>query len=742
MSRDLPVKTRKYNPGFLSDAELIAGFCVRLPELAQILETLRENVYASNQHILTIGSRGSGKTTLLLRAIAECHQDSELQKRWLPVLFMEESYEVQSIGEFWLECLYHLARGLEGTPAAEQLMRTHKQLMAMLEDDKSLAERARAQVLDVADRQGKRLLLVVENLNMLFEQMDNADNVGWKLRHTLQNEPRIMLLASATSRFEQIDHQDKALFDLFRTIHLSRLTTEECAELWKRVSGHQTEKSTIRAMEILTGGNPRLLAIVSIFGANKSFAILMDELLDLVDDHTDYFKSHLENLPPRERRVYLALADLWKPATAKEISQRARQDVRNCSALLNRLVQRGVATEDPNSKPRKKLYYLTERLFNIYYLLRRQRQPDAVVTALVHFMTAFYPQRELLEIGTNMLHDAQTGSDQMKPLIRCAFSGLLQHWDSAVQNGEGNQEGSVGGYSEDVDAEFADQLVKGYAELAKASLTQEERELSLNEYERLIKTLEAGGDKIRLYALARAMFNQSWNHGEMGHHEEALQIYGQVIDRFGESKEPKLQEIVARAMFNQSWNHSEMGHYEEALQICGQVIDRFGGSKEPNLQELVATAMLNQSIAYLNMEDPEKALYIIDTMLRQRIEKSTGKTDEILTRGMLFRVVLLEKLHRNAEALVTIQNLLAYTQTLDNNLLGWLIDSLIKQTVHHGPSELLKTIVGSPMARLLQPLIVALQEEVGENVSVAVEVREVAADIRKKIHALQAEKNN
>ena len=56
----------------------------------------------------------------------------------------------------------------------------------------------------------------------------------------------------------------------------------------------------MRPLEILTGGNPRLLAIIALFGAGRSFRELMDNLLDLVDDHTEYFKSHLESLPALE----------------------------------------------------------------------------------------------------------------------------------------------------------------------------------------------------------------------------------------------------------------------------------------------------------------------------------------------------------------------------------------------------------------------------------------------------------
>ena len=63
--------TRKYNPGFLTDDELAATFCVRTSEFESITETLRENTGNSNQHVIVIGPRGSGKTSLLLRVAVE-----------------------------------------------------------------------------------------------------------------------------------------------------------------------------------------------------------------------------------------------------------------------------------------------------------------------------------------------------------------------------------------------------------------------------------------------------------------------------------------------------------------------------------------------------------------------------------------------------------------------------------------------------------------------------------------------
>lgn len=157
-------------------------------------------------------------------------------------------------------------------------------------------------------------------------------------------------------------------------------------------------------MQILTGGSPQLIAIVARFGAGLSFRELMANLRNLVDDHTEYFKSHLEALPAQERRVYLALAELWKPASAREIANRVRIGTSQCSAQLARLITRGAVETDGGT--RRKLYYLTERLFNIYYLMRRSPHGQApLVEALVGFMESYYWPSELRRVTTEIARD-------------------------------------------------------------------------------------------------------------------------------------------------------------------------------------------------------------------------------------------------------------------------------------------------------------------------------------------------
>ena len=387
--------TKKYNPGFLTDDELVASFCVRTSEFESIIETLGENTGNSNQHLMVIGPRGSGKTNLMLRVAIESRRNPELSSRVFPVTFAEESYEVSTCGEFWLECLSRLADQAPQPDCASDLGRTCQDLRAM-HDDRLLAERCLGALLDFSDRAGKRLLIAVENLNAMFAGMLDPD-AGWRLRKTLQTEPRIMLLGTATSRFEEIDRPDRALYDLFRVIMLPPLDETECSALWQTVSGERPPTGKIRSLQILTGGSPRLISIVAAFSAGRPLHGLMEDLLHLIDVHTEYFKSHLDALAPQERRVCIALAELWKPATTREIAERARLGSSICSAQLKRLISRGLVSEEGGT-PRRKRYCLVERLYNIYCLLRRRGASDAV-ERLIRFMTAFYTQTSVSQLN-------------------------------------------------------------------------------------------------------------------------------------------------------------------------------------------------------------------------------------------------------------------------------------------------------------------------------------------------------
>jgi len=380
----------KNNPAFLSDQELLDSFVVRHSELNLILEIIRENRAKSNQHVLIVGSRGMGKTMLVLRIASAVRNDGILSKAWHPIFLGEESYDISTPGEFWLRTLFHLGE----QTGEERWKRSYHQLLQE-GDEKRLHDSALSSLMDFTDEQGKRILLIAENVNMLFGEQMNSDDI-WTLRHTLQNEPRVMLLATATARFNEIENSGKALFELFKIYQLNPLNTKESRIFWEYYTGQAISDHRIKPIRIWTGGNPRLLGIISSFEVKPSLKELMTDLTFLLDEHTNYFKSNIDNLPNLERKVFITLADIWKPASARDVAKLARIDVNKTSSFLNRLASRGMV-EIAKQKGNKKLYQVSERLYNIYYLMRKSDRNRDRVKAVANFMIQYYEDEELYQ---------------------------------------------------------------------------------------------------------------------------------------------------------------------------------------------------------------------------------------------------------------------------------------------------------------------------------------------------------
>lgn len=653
---------RKFNPGtFQSDDEVIAQFVVRKHELDVVLEVLRENLDTpSCQHIMVVGPRGRGKTMLLVRTAAEIRSDERLAKQLLPVRFTEESQEIFNVADFWLEALFHLARETEEYDLclSQDLRNAHGDLVSRWREQ-SLESFARAAVLDAADRLDRKLVLMVENLQLLCENVD--EDFGWKLRGALQSEQQIMLLGSATSRFEGLDDARQPFFELFRTVSLHPLATDECRLLWQVVSGDAVSSREIRPLQILTGGNPRLLVIIAEFARHRSLRKLMEELVRLIDEHTEYFRGHLEVLAKTERRVYVSVIDLWQPSRAGEIAARARTDVRVVSTMLGRLVERGAVKME--GRGRKRLYAPAEPLYSIYYKLRRERDEAAIVENLIHFMMAFYDTREISEISEQLYLEARES-----PVLRAGMNRALEKMTPDDEVGSNAKRDLVkdaadriDGYyqakaeerlQEKIDQAFNEGAWRRVIEIVDGVFTSKETEssqhsaafiapifqmkvyahLQLGEFRGMLFTCD---EMVRLcndsdapdvqWRVASVLLEKGRSTRETGDLHGAIAAYEEVVERYGDSTTSDLQWWVAVALDHKGRAKKERGDLGGAVASWDELIERYRSSRVSDLQYWVAAALIDKAEATKQLGDMAGAVATINRVIERYSDSTNPK---------------------------------------------------------------------------------------------------------------------
>ena len=364
-----------------------------------------------------------------------------------------------------------------------------------------------------------------------------------------------MLLATATSRFRGLDDANRPFFELFRIVELEPLSTDACRRLWNMVSGDKQTSREIKPLRILTGGSPRLLVIVATFARHRSLRQLMEELVTLVDDHTEYFRSHLEVLAKTERRVYLAVIDLWQSSSAHEIAARARMDIRTASALIARLVDRGAVVAEGTGRKRK--YAAAERLYSIYYKLRRERDEAGLVRNLIQFMTVFYRSDELAKmVGTWRVEAAQS------PPIREGLTLKLQVPVAQALLNKGTTHGQ-----------------------------RDESEAALAAYHDLAARFGASNAPELQVRVSRALLNKGDRQIELGHAEEALQTCDEFDRRFGEAIDNE-SSALAFLRWQAKWMRTHallvLNERPAALNVFQSVCAMFVVGNETMLREMLA----------------------------------------------------------------------------------------------------------------------------------------------------------
>jgi energy-coupling factor transporter ATP-binding protein EcfA2 len=425
----------KYNPHLWSAEQLRAIFVARTNELADLLHTLRTTQPETvGQHVLLVGARGMGKSTLMRRLALAVEDDSDLSADWLPLRFPEEQYTVATLGQFWANVLDSLADALQhqGESVAE--------LDAIAERIATLpaagqAEACLAAIDRCADERHKRLLLLVDNTDLLLRNLGR--DAHWALRATLQSNPRLLWVGGSYQSLEADGDYHDAFLDFFRVIELRPLQVDEMrqallalAETFGKAEGRNAMKRQLDAqperlptLRQLSGGNPRTTVMLYEILANGQKGSVRSDLEALLDNMTPLYKARMEALADLPRKLFSHILEHWAPISVGDLSAISQVPNTSISPQLKRLELDGLIAKTTLHGTTRSGYQAAERFFNIWYLMRLSpRRQRSRLNWLVEFMRLWFSDGELCALAQQRMRD---GRSALRSAYECEYDRAL-----------------------------------------------------------------------------------------------------------------------------------------------------------------------------------------------------------------------------------------------------------------------------------------------------------------------------
>lgn len=519
----------KFSPHLATSQERSETFVGREAILEDLLDRVRK-ADSDARHCILIGPRGIGKTHLLLLLADRIEAEEALSSQWAVIRFAEEEYSITSLAELLLKIIESLPDG-----NARDIGRD--------------ADLALAHILDFSAKSGKRILLLMDNIHLYFNQFPDAD-IG-RMRDILISKPVFLIIGAAPSYFKQMTGYEEAFYNFFEPIHLRELQMGQVEEMLRRRAEFEDKQDfleefdqcqpKIRAAAHLTGGNPRLILMLyqvicesGILEAAEAFKQLLDEL-------TPYFQGRMDGLPPQQRKVLDTLASQESPVTPTQLAELARMQVNAVTSQLKRLKDVGYVQQVRRRKSRSTRYEVTERLFRMWREMRTDAGRGRLVF-LIGFLALWYTPAQLVDETGKLL--AQLGEAEGRDRPRLLLQ--MQYLKEAMPEALRSEMETLYSYAE-----------SGRPELAAAGITPLK---DLANYEEEVK--ERPDD-------ASAWHNRGVALGTLGRHDEALESFDTAV---------QIQPDLLLSWLARGLMLGKLGRHDEALESCDKVVQT-----QPNL---------------------------------------------------------------------------------------------------------------------------------------------------------------
>lgn len=386
-----------YNPDRKSKDELIAEFVVRTEIYDEIMYDLEtSSMQHPEQHYLLVGQRGSGKTTLLNRLKYGIEDSKTLKDEVIPILFSEEQYNVSELVNLW-ENIGEYLEDHHGFGGLSKEIGSNS--------NKSDFEELSYDILEKHLRKTKKkLVLLIDNIGDILKKMEKTE--VHRFREILQTKSEMRLIVSSPFYLETVLDYHQPFFEFFKVLRLDGLKQQETQSLLIKLAKSKDEEKKIKqiiaetperieTLRTLTGGVPRTIALMFNIFVEYNDEDVVRDLEKILDAVTPLYKHRMDDLPTQQQKIVDAVAKNWDGISVKELKERLRIESKIISAQLRQL-EKSQIIEKVETQTKNNIYFIKERFFNIWYLMRYGRKYNRQrVKWLVKFLESWCSSNEI-----------------------------------------------------------------------------------------------------------------------------------------------------------------------------------------------------------------------------------------------------------------------------------------------------------------------------------------------------------
>ncbi len=216
----------------------------------------------------------------------------------------------------------------------------------------------------------------------------------------------------------------KPFYQFFKILQLHGLTINETKALLLKLGEYYKERNAkkiiktqpgrIEALRRITGGVIRTIIIlfeIFIDDTNGNAFLDLEKILDIV---TPLYQHRMDMLSSQQQEIIDFIALNWDAVSTKEIAKKTRIESKAVSSQLKQL-EKYYIIEKIKTNTKNYIYRISERFFNIWYLMRPGNNWDEKrVRFLVEFLQSWCNKNELEKKALKHLRAVRNGNISAK----------------------------------------------------------------------------------------------------------------------------------------------------------------------------------------------------------------------------------------------------------------------------------------------------------------------------------------